>query len=519
MAVLVVGGRGTPKILRLDSRPVTVGRADDNRIPLRNGDVSRYHCRIEFAGDGLYRVVDLGSTNGTYLNGEPVASMALENGDRIIVGQLTLIFGNSEQDIELDAEMHEEVFPWKPAQSDEFRAIDTRVRLNKVPQQKRDDRRYENKKTAADRSTNRLKLRDILPQLTRRGQHVGSELDLANLQLTILGEILRCTAFERALLLLYDERTGLLQPVLSRNVDFDLLSPEVQHFVERLTKQAIDEQQPLFRCSTVIDPDDLTTIPRDARIECALCLPLTAPVRSIARERRQHRRQRRSLGAIFLDSSLAIESVSESEQQTLEVVAAQACTALQNAQLHYQATTDPMTRLNNRLVMWQVLRDELEWSCETSSPLGIILLDLDHFKVVNDTHGHAVGDEVLKRLARRITRVLRADDYAFRWGGEEFLILVPGAHRESVINVTNKIAHAISSAPIGEQRLYVTVSIGVALHPLHGSSPEDLLRHADIALYVAKAAGRNRTCIYDRKMNPSYSAHSAAHWTDPHTQA
>ncbi len=110
----------------------------------------------------------------------------------------------------------------------------------------------------------------------------------------------------------------------------------------------------------------------------------------------------------------------------------------------------------------------------------------------NDTHGHAAGDEVIIRVARRLKHAIRADDLAARWGGEEFLILLPEQPLEGIVAVARKVLRAISDQPIGAQQHRVSASAGLALYPDHGLTPDELIRHADEALYHSKESGRNR---------------------------
>ena len=500
MAVLVVGGRRRPEVVPLRNQVVSVGRSQDNLVQLDHPDVSRYQCQIEPLPDGGHRVLDLRSTNGTYLNGERIRSMALEIGDQIIVGQVTLVYAADDVDPREELERVGGLFPWRPTSSGEFTAVRGHTPAVLASHTRMEVTGPTRRSSAPrdSRATHPLVLQQLIPHINRCGQHVESDLDLGNLLLTILSEILLHTAFERAILMLYDEETHLAEPVLAKNVVYELLAPEVQRFVEQMTKDAVSAQTPLFRCGSVLDFDEVTggPMPVDSSVESVLCIPLTVANRRASSDRRRHNRRRQTLGVFYLDSSLSIEEMDEYEQELIEALAAQASTALQNAQLHYQATTDPMTRLNNREGMWKLLQDEVLWAQEHHAPLAVILLDLDHFKRINDTHGHPMGDEVLKRLARRIQRAIRTDDYACRWGGEEFLVLVPGVRQDGVLGVTSKIAEAISRNPIGEKRLWITASMGVALYPEHGQEPADLVQCADTALYHAKASGRNATCIF-----------------------
>ncbi len=157
------------------------------------------------------------------------------------------------------------------------------------------------------------------------------------------------------------------------------------------------------------------------------------------------------------------------------------------AKMQALAERDGLTGLYNRRASEHLLTN-LVASPDTNDAL--ILFDIDHFKNVNDSHGHPVGDEVLRQIARRCEALLRRDDVFARWGGEEFLLLVRGARGEGIVQIADMMRTAISSTPIDPAGI-VTASFGVALfRPL--DSLATWLQRADDALYAAKAAGRNR---------------------------
>jgi two-component system, cell cycle response regulator len=165
----------------------------------------------------------------------------------------------------------------------------------------------------------------------------------------------------------------------------------------------------------------------------------------------------------------------------------------QNAELELLSRTDQLTGLNNRRSGEERLRAEIETARRHQLPLTVLMLDVDHFKLVNDTYGHGGGDVVLRTLAQRIQSILRISDIAARWGGEEFLITLPNTSLEGGLVLGQRIISVIRDSPmvLDDQRSCpVTVSVGAA--ETSGESIEDLLRQADEALYSAKREGRNR---------------------------
>jgi two-component system cell cycle response regulator len=160
------------------------------------------------------------------------------------------------------------------------------------------------------------------------------------------------------------------------------------------------------------------------------------------------------------------------------------------------AVTDPLTGLHNRRYMFGQLDALAQRSAKGGAPVAALLLDIDHFKKINDNFGHDVGDEVLREFAVRLASNVRAVDLPCRYGGEEFVTIMPGATVEAAERIAERIRRYISGSPFrvaqGSELLTVTISIGVAGILGPEDTSEALLKRADEALYEAKAAGRNR---------------------------
>ncbi len=160
------------------------------------------------------------------------------------------------------------------------------------------------------------------------------------------------------------------------------------------------------------------------------------------------------------------------------------------------AVTDGLTGLHNRRYLERHLAGLVEQARERQRPLSLLLLDIDFFKQVNDTHGHEAGDDVLREFSRRIRRTVRSVDLVCRFGGEEFVVVMPEADIRIAALVGERIRERIASQPFliegGEEQLDITVSIGLAARNAAADQPDTLLRSADAALYQAKREGRNR---------------------------
>ncbi|MEB0047266.1 MULTISPECIES: GGDEF domain-containing protein [unclassified Pseudomonas] len=191
---------------------------------------------------------------------------------------------------------------------------------------------------------------------------------------------------------------------------------------------------------------------------------------------------------------------SEQELGNLESLLSALLYPMRNALLYRVATQsalrDPLTDTGNRIAMDQTLQREIEMSRRHLQPLSLLMLDIDHFKSINDNHGHSAGDDVLKAVATLIKGQLRNVDMVFRFGGEEFLIVLSNTHREAAAMVGERLRFAAQAEDYQAdgKSVELTVSLGCSTL-LPGESAESLLRRADSALYVAKREGRNRLAM------------------------
>jgi two-component system cell cycle response regulator len=163
--------------------------------------------------------------------------------------------------------------------------------------------------------------------------------------------------------------------------------------------------------------------------------------------------------------------------------------------LRIQATHDPLTGLWNRAGIFEIMRRELDRAQREKASLGVVMTDIDHFKRINDTHGHLAGDAVLREVASRLLRAVRPYDSVGRYGGEEFLIIVPGCNVDSAIKQAERLRRSIGGEPMAlgtGASIPVTLSLGIAATADLSTDSNYLVRIADAALYRAKENGRNR---------------------------
>jgi diguanylate cyclase (GGDEF)-like protein/PAS domain S-box-containing protein len=231
-----------------------------------------------------------------------------------------------------------------------------------------------------------------------------------------------------------------------------------------------------------------------------LCVPMMA--------------QGEALGVLHLQSSppesATIGPALElANQQLAAAVAEQIALALANLRLRetlrLQSIRDPLTRLFNRRYMEESLERELRRASRTERPLGVILLDIDHFKVYNDAFGHEAGDTVLRELGNFLQLQVRSEDIACRYGGEEFILILPDASLEVAEHRAEQLRQGIKHLNIqqrGQSLGTISLSLGVAVFPQHGLTAGPILRAADAALYRAKSLGRDQVVVSEQIKRP-----------------
>jgi diguanylate cyclase (GGDEF)-like protein len=228
-------------------------------------------------------------------------------------------------------------------------------------------------------------------------------------------------------------------------------------------------------------------------------------------------------------SRRGVGSFTYQDVKMLSLVASQVALAIANARLYTRtrelSVKDELTGINNRRYFQQMLQMEWKRAVRFHRPLSLIMLDVDHFKEYNDTFGHIQGDEVLKQIGQMLRKNLREVDTVARFGGEEFVLLLPDTDKRGTIAVAEKVrmlveGHAFLSEDRKQTRI-VTISAGLSTYPDDVENMDDLIDHADIALYRAKEAGRNRIECYlepdnskDTPSDPEDSSGDGAEPTD-----
>ena len=314
------------------------------------------------------------------------------------------------------------------------------------------------------------------------------------------------------------ERMGLLRALADQIVitsEIALTSIDAQDRIRRYSLLAAIGEIALSKLGMEIMLDAILMRVQDHFDATSVYLYLLGSERSALRTRSVHRPEYAS-GSPFIEMKahlissdkrigtlqvrrLPASPFSGPDHETLAQVADQVALSLTTS-ARYQlqaslAVLDALTDLPNRRSAEAAFDRELDRARQEQVSLSIALLDIDHFKEINDTHGHETGDRVLRDVARMFKVQVRATDHVSRWGGEEFLILLPGSNRDAAQRVCERIRHSaslVAARAANDQVIPVTASLGGATFPADGEARETLLARADAALYRAKAAGRNR---------------------------
>ena len=316
----------------------------------------------------------------------------------------------------------------------------------------------------------------LTQDIAAMSEALASQLELAALAESALAELSARTQYEAAALLVV--RSGVVEVAGSYGIsDASVLTDsEVVRTTLRTERPTVLELPP----DVAISGGLVDITPQEVRVLPVCYGVVTVGVLVLASVR---------------PSSLEDVTIVES---SLPGTAVALNNALSHENLQRVAALDPLTGIYNRRFGMQRLHEEFARAVRGNEPVGLLIFDLDHFKNVNDTYGHLVGDRVLQSVVAAARRVLREGDVVARYGGEEFMVVLPGAGRSDAEMMAERIRRAVAAAEVTDEgaRIVVTVSVGGAtLSGATVSDPDDFMRRADAALYSAKAGGRDRCVV------------------------
>ncbi len=219
-----------------------------------------------------------------------------------------------------------------------------------------------------------------------------------------------------------------------------------------------------------------------------------------------------TIGVLNVADKAGGEPFTPDDLDLLTSIAAYTTVAVQRSEYYHRSEelkrisiTDSLTGLLNRRYFQERLAEEIERFKRHKLPFSLIMMDIDDFKRLNDTHGHLVGDEALVNITRAVRGSIRAIDVAARYGGEEFTVILPQTSKKAARTMANRIGQAVARTPILSTKgdtVHLTMSLGVASFPDDAQALDDLLRHADQALYEAKRRGKNQAVVYEHPPPP-----------------
>jgi len=337
-------------------------------------------------------------------------------------------------------------------------------------------------------------------ELARRSEEINLLSKMGNLLQTcltveeaytvIVRFMLRLFPATIGLLAMYHHETDLLEPVASWG-ELPTDSPTVKELPVFAAKDCWALRQSHPYCMNNPQTDLVCQHQFAPLANLSLCIPLIA--------------QGELLGLLHiaqLDSPNPSETLNNTHQQLAETIAEQISLALANLKLcqtlQNQSIRDPLTNLYNRRYLEEILEREFYRAQHNQQPIGIIMVDIDHFKQFNDNFGHEAGDRVLQKLSDFFNEHIRKGDIACRYGGEEFTLILPGAGLDVVTKRAEAIREKIKTQTLHYENQdlgIITLSIGVATFPEHGKRFEEVLKAADMALYQAKTQGRDQVKV------------------------
>jgi diguanylate cyclase (GGDEF)-like protein len=315
------------------------------------------------------------------------------------------------------------------------------------------------------------------------GRALTGTLELNQVLATVVEAAVRLTGADAGALYLLDERGGQLMRRAARAPGEPAASAMTEPADDALAAQVIGANRPA-NWRPAPGPPPRAGLPAYP----ALCVPLRL---------RDH-----MVGALAVDNRRQGRGFADSDLGPLGALADTAAVAMANArlfaELQIQSITDSLTGLFNRRHLFALAEREFQRARRFGRPLSVIMLDVDHFKQVNDTHGHAVGDQVLAEVARRLRSSIRAIDLIGRYGGEEFVLVLPETELPGAGLLGERLRLALANTPVPTLSgpLAVTASLGVASTQPDVADVATLINRADQALYAAKEAGRNRVLPY-----------------------
>lgn len=477
------------------STQVIVGRSEHADIEVLNTSVSRQHLALTWE-QGSWYVTDLNSSYGSWVDNvklEPDQVHLLKADTELKLGNLSLWYevrSQHESQEMFQTCFHPTTLNEEIKLSKEFN--DFRVKLLFLLQENFGDNTLnvqlinhidEELHQLINTQELRLKEQRILNSIS----HIlNRSLTLSELLKTALNLVSKVLNAERGLVVVKNPQSQKIEILAMRhfeNLKWSDQEPLVQNYSQKLVDQCFEQNKTLIIGDAELN-DTLTDLnPTDqGGGRSIVVIPL--------------QQDNQVMGVIYLDNQQKTRHFNQQQIPFLTTFAAHTSIALHNTMLYKRAITDDLTLLFTRAHINEELLHAMQRAQRYQQDLSLLILDLDHFKNINDSYGHTTGDQVLQLFSSIIKSHTRESDLAGRYGGEEFIIILPETDLAGAHNFAERIRKSLELAHVTKEnnQISVTVSIGAAsYHERHGVNPLLLMEDADKALYQAKEQGRNRT--------------------------
>ncbi len=475
---------------------ITIGRSDQADVEVFNTSVSRQHIELSW-DQGKLQVMDSGSSFGTWINGDqlvPHVAETLVVDTEIKLGNLSMWYelrrSDESQELfqtcfhppevtgetELSGEINDFRLKLLGMLQDNYGDDTLNVQLIK----KIDSELHE----LISAQELRLKEQRILNSISHILNRSLSSSELLKTSLNLVSKVLNA---ERGFVVLKDCLSEGFEFLAMRH--FNALTwyedNNQQIFSQKLVRRCFEQNQIIIIGDSQLNEtlSDLSAVSAGGG-RSIVVIPLVQDSQVV--------------GVMYLDNQNKSHNFNQAQIPFLTTFAAHTSIALHNTLLYKRAITDDLTQLYTRQHIDESLTDAIKQANEHGSRLALLIMDLDHFKSINDNYGHTTGDEVLKTFANIIRDHIGDDDHAGRFGGEEFIVILKGIDTNKALQVAENIRQSLAAKKVckDDYSVDVTVSIGLAIyHKKYGNNNLLFLDDADNAMYQAKNQGRNRTVV------------------------
>jgi diguanylate cyclase (GGDEF)-like protein len=465
--------QGLHRFLYKRDRKINLGRSAQCDVHIGDPRVSRLHATLEYR-NGLFFLEDAGSATGTFVNGEvlsPLHPIPIQIGQIFTLGPVALQLLPQGSSPVKNAESTAKT----PTLITTFKALREKTHAYyQLPEDIQEELRHFEKELERQ-----LLQFQVLQRVT---DVLGQILDIKTLLRTALDLVGSELGADRGFVILYDSSLHQLHSMVTWHYDFEESSMRhEQSFSKTLAQETMTTGELLILDNAMTDPRFQSAHSILAsRIQSVICIPLF--------------RGEEIIGVIYLDNLHRSGQFQSVHHGFLMTFARQASLALHNAKLYTQAVSDDLSGLFLRKYVEQRIREEIARYSRQQHPFAILMIDIDHFKSINDRFGHTKGDEVIVRVAKHLQSLARTADVVSRYGGEEFLMLLPQTTLEGARSLAERLREKVASVTFhaGDTSFSITISLGIASYEdCFGEDLVALINSADQALYQAKREGRN----------------------------